>query len=33
MEAVAPVVRERVIPLATQKPERHAGQVVYHLTA
>jgi hypothetical protein len=33
MDAVAPVVRERVIPLATEKPERHGGEVLYHLTA
>ncbi|HEV8585087.1 MAG TPA: hypothetical protein VGT02_08965 [Methylomirabilota bacterium] len=33
IDAVAPVVRERVIPLATEKPERHAGEVLYHVMA
>lgn len=32
MDAVAPIVRERVIPLATENPESHGGEVLYHLT-
>jgi hypothetical protein len=31
MNAVAPIVRERVTPLATEKPERHGGEVLYYL--
>jgi hypothetical protein len=30
-DAVAPIIREHVTPLATEKPERHGGEVLYYL--
>ena len=33
MEAVAPLVRERVRPLAAEPPARYGGAVLYHLAA
>jgi quinol monooxygenase YgiN len=33
MEVVAPLVHERVAPLATEPPARYGGTVLHHLTA